>query len=138
MNHSLCRIFFDNFRGAFPNIIRNQSILKYTCFYRSTLGSLISVTSAYFFFNYFFLNFYFFISNAFFPTQPQCYLTFLWIKLQTLCRYGLMHIGIVILREVLYLLYLCWCLELGLFMSYLRDLFFFFIFICIMINRIIS
>ena len=39
------------------------------------------------------------------------------------------------LRHFLYLLYLSLCLELGLFMSYLCDLFFIFIFIFIMINR---
>ena len=39
------------------------------------------------------------------------------------------------LIRFLYLLYLCLCLELGLFMSNLCDLFFIFIFIFIMINR---
>ena len=39
------------------------------------------------------------------------------------------------LRNALYLLYLCLCQDLGLFMSYLRDLFLNFIFIFIMINR---
>ena len=47
----------------------------------------------------------------------------------------LIHIGIIMLRHFLYLLYLCLCLELDLFMSYLCDLFFIFIFIFIMINR---
>ena len=116
VNHNLCRIFFGNFRGAFPDNIRNQSILKYTCFYRSTLGSLISVTTA-----YFFKNLLFFYKKSFFLTQPQCCLIFS-IKLQMLRRCGLMDIGIVILRKVLYVLYLCWCLELGAFMSYLCDL----------------
>ena len=52
-----------------------------------------------------------------------------------LLRCYLIHIIIIILRHVLYLLYLCPCLDLGLFMSYLCDLFFIFIFILIMINR---
>ena len=42
------------------------------------------------------------------------------------------------LRHFLYFLYFCPCLELGLLMSYLCDFFFSFIFIFIMINRIIS
>ena len=52
-----------------------------------------------------------------------------------LLRCCLIHISIIILRHFLYLLYLCPCLDLGLFMSYLCDLFFIFIFIFIMINR---
>ena len=41
-------------------------------------------------------------------------------------------------RHFLHLPYLCPCLDLGLFMSYLCDLFNIFIFIFIMINRMIS
>ena len=108
----ICRKFQRSFS------CRNQSILKYTSVYRSTLGSLISVTPAYFFKK----KNLFFYKKRFFITQPQCCLIFSWIKLQMLRRCGLMDIGIVILRKVLYLLYLCWCLELGLFMSYLCDL----------------
>ena len=52
-----------------------------------------------------------------------------------LFRCCLIHIGIIILRHFLYLLYLCLCLELGLFMSDLCNLFFIFIIIFIMINR---
>ena len=52
-----------------------------------------------------------------------------------LFRCCLIHIGIIILRHFLYLLYLRLCLELGLFMSDLCDLFFILIFIFIMINR---
>ena len=55
-----------------------------------------------------------------------------------LFRCCLIHISIIILRHFLYLLYLCPCLNLGLFMSYLYDLFSLFIFIFIMINWIIS
>ena len=71
-------------------------------------------------------------------TQPQCCLTFSWIELQMLLRCCLTHVSIIILGHTLYLLYLCPCLDLGLFMPYLCDLFFNFIFIFIMINRIIS
>ena len=47
-------------------------------------------------------------------------------------------ISIVKIRQFAYLLYLCLCLDLDIFMSYLCDLFFFFFSIFIMINRIIS
>ena len=76
----------------------------------------------------------FFISNAFL-TQPQCCLSFPWIELQVLLRCCLIRISIIILRHFLYLLYLWPCLDLGLFMLYLCDLFVVFIFILIMINR---
>ena len=49
----------------------------------------------------------------------------------------LIHITIT-LGHFLYLLYLCPCLDLGLFMLYLCDAFFIFIFIFIMINHVIS
>ena len=65
-------------------------------------------------------------------------LNFSWLELQMLLRCCLIHISIMILRHVLYLLCLCPCLDLGLFMSYLCDLFFIFIFIFIMINSVIS
>ena len=55
-----------------------------------------------------------------------------------LLRFCLIHKSIIILRRFLYLLYLCLCLDLGLFMSCLYDLFFIFIIIFIMVNRIIS
>ena len=81
---------------------------------------------------------HFFISNAFFVIQPQCCLTFSWIELQMLLRCCLIHKSITIMRRFLYLLYLCPCLDLVLFMSYLCDLFFFFFSIFIMINCTIS
>ena len=85
----------------------------------------------------YYLTRFFFISNAFFSAQPQCCLTFSWIEHQILPKCYSIHISIIILRHFLYLLYLCPCLDLDLFMSYLRDLFLIFIFILIMINRII-
>ena len=51
---------------------------------------------------------------------------------------GLIHVSMIIVRHFLYLLYLYPCLNLGLFMLYVCDLFFIFILIFIMINRTIS
>ena len=70
----------------------------------------------------------------FFSIQPQCCLTFSLIKSQVLLRCCLIPLSIIILRYLLYLLYLCPGLDLGLFMSHLCDLFFIFIFIFIIIN----
>ena len=80
----------------------------------------------------------FFYKQRFLSTQPRCCLTFSWIELQMLLRCCSIHIIIIILRHVLCLLYLCPCLDLGFFMLYLCDLFFFFIFILNMINRTTS
>ena len=80
----------------------------------------------------------FYYKQRFFSTQPQCCLIFSWIELQMLLRCCLIHISIIILRHFLYLLYLCPCLDLGLFMSYLLDLFSILIFIFIMFNRVFS
>ena len=77
----------------------------------------------------------FFISNAFFSTHPQCFLTISWIQLQILLRCCLIHIIIIILRQTLYFLYLCPCLSLRLFMSYLCNLFFISSLILIVINH---
>ena len=80
----------------------------------------------------------FFYKQHFFSTQPQSCLTLSWIELQMLLRCCLIHISIIMLGHFLYLLYLCPCLDLcrflDLFMSYLYDLLFIFIFI--IINRI--
>ena len=74
---------------------------------------------------------------SFFLSQPHCCLTFSWIELQMLLRCCLIHKSIIILRHFLYLLHLCTCLDLGLFMSCQCDLILFFIFILIKINRLI-
>ena len=74
----------------------------------------------------------FFYKQRFFSTHPQCCLTFSWIELQMLIRCRLIHKSIIILKDFLYLLYLCPCLYLGLFFSYLCYVFFIFIFIFIM------
>ena len=116
----------------FPSNFHSDKFVTWRSFF-SYLFYLISLTI--------FSGFWatrFFYKQRFFSTQRQCWLTFSWIELQTLLRCCLIHIIIIILRHVLYLLYLCPCLDLGLFMSYLCDLFFIFIFIFIMINRIIS
>ena len=68
----------------------------------------------------------FFCKQRYFLTQPQCCLTFSWIELQVLLRCCLIYITIIILRHILYLVYLCPCLGLNQFMSYLCDSFFFF------------
>ena len=55
-----------------------------------------------------------------------------------LLRCCLMHITIIILRQILYLVYLCPCLGVGLFMLYLCDLFLIFSLIFVAISHIIS
>ena len=82
--------------------------------------------------------FFFFFWATLFLNKPQCCLTSSWIGLQMLLGCSLIHISIIIVRHFLYVLYLCPCLDLGLLMSYLCDLFFIFIFIFIIINCIIS
>ena len=80
----------------------------------------------------------FFYKQRVFSTQSQCCLTLSWIELQMLFRCCLINKGIIIVRHIIHLLYLRPCLHLGLFMLYLCDLFFIFIVIFIMFNRIIS
>ena len=55
-----------------------------------------------------------------------------------LLRSCLIHITIIISRHILYLVYSCPCLGLGLFVLYLCDLFFFFSLIFIVSNHITS
>ena len=61
----------------------------------------------------------FFYKQRFFSTQSPCCLTFSWIQLEMLLH-------VIVLRHILYLVYLCLCLGLGQFMSYLCDLSFYF------------
>ena len=70
----------------------------------------------------------FFYKQRFFSTQLHCCLTFSWIELQMLLTCCLIHISIITTRHFLCLLHLCPCLDVGLFMSYLRELFFILIF----------
>ena len=63
-------------------------------------------------------------------------LTFSWIELPIMVRCCLIHIIIIIMRHILYLAYLCPCLCLGLFISYLCVLFFIFSLTFIVINHI--
>ena len=48
-----------------------------------------------------------------FISQPQSCWNFSWIELQMLLRCCLIHITIIILRHILYLVFLCLCLGLG-------------------------
>ena len=73
----------------------------------------------------------------FFSTQPQCCLTF-WSELQMLLRCCLIHTTNFMLSHILFLVYLFLCLDLGLFMLYLCDLFFIFSLIFSVINHITS
>ena len=79
-----------------------------------------------------------FYKQCFFSTQPRYCLTFSWIELQMLRRCCLIHIGIIVVRNFLNALYLCPCLDLGLSILYLCDLFFIFTFISVGSNRITS
>ena len=74
-----------------------------------------------------------FFKQRFFSTQPQCCLTLLWIELQVLLRCCLIHI-IKLFQDIFYVLYFYPCLGLGLFMSYLCDLFFIFSLVFFTIN----
>ena len=71
---------------------------------------------------------HFFSKQHLFSAQLQCCLNFSWIELQMLLSCCLIHIAIIILSHILYLVYLYPCLDLGLFMSYLCDLFIYFSF----------
>ena len=83
-----------------------------------------------------------FYKQHYVSTQPQCCLTFSWIELQILLRYCLikkdLHTETFFTSAVFDLLYSCPCLDLGLFMSYLCDLFFIFIFLLILINHYLT
>ena len=68
------------------------------------------------------LNYTVFYKRRLFSTWPQCCLTFLWIELQILLSSCLIHIAIIIVRHILYILYSCPCLGLGLFTWYICDL----------------
>ena len=60
------------------------------------------------------------------------------IRNRRFLRRCLIHIAITILRNILYIVYLCSCLGLGLSVSYMCDLFFIFSFIFIAIYHITS
>ena len=79
-----------------------------------------------------------FYKQRFFSTQPHCCLTFSWIELQMFLRCGLIPITIIIMKHILYLVCLCPCLGLGLFMPSLCDLLFIFSLIFSIINHITS
>ena len=77
---------------------------------------------------------FFFKKKHFFSTQPQRCIIFSQIDLQMLLTFFLIHIAIMLLRPILYLVYLWPCLGQGLFMSYLCDILFIFSLIFIVIN----
>ena len=64
--------------------------------------------------------------QRFFSAQPQCCLTFSWSEFQMLLRCCLIQTSIIMLWHFLYLLYLCPCQDLGLFMLYPCYLLFYF------------
>ena len=76
--------------------------------------------------------------HAFFCKQRIFHFFFWWIKLKMLLRCCITHAAIIILRDISYLVYLCPCLGLPAFMSYLYDLLFIFNLIFIAINHITS
>ena len=77
-----------------------------------------------------------YISKAFFQLNFSVVWLFLWIELQMLLRSCWIHITIIILGHFLFLVYLRPCIDLGLFLSYLCDLFFIFSLIYFAINHI--
>ena len=89
------------------------------------------------------LNFFFFSKDIHacfykqhvFAAQPQCCSTVSWIELQMFLSCCLIYVKINIPRHILYLVYMCPCLCLGLFMSYLFDIFFIFSLIFIVTNN---
>ena len=92
------------------------------------------------FFFFFFLTFQSFLSTRFFTSNvfsapPQCCLTLSWNEFQMLLRCYLIHIKSPCWKTF-YIYYICTnqCLDLGLFMLYLFDLYLIFIFILIMVN----
>ena len=80
----------------------------------------------------------FFYKQHCFSTQTQCYLTFSWIQLQTLRRFCLLHITIIVLRHISYLVQSYPWLDLVLFMCIYVIYFSFPASFCITINQIIS
>ena len=76
-----------------------------------------------------YFNYTLFLQATFFSTEPQCCLTFSWFELQMLLWCYLIHINIVIVC-------LCPFLGLGLFISFLYDVFFNFRLVFIVINHV--
>ena len=74
-----------------------------------------------------------------YPNQiwlARCCLTLSWIGLKILLMCCLLQISIIMLRYILYWVYVC--LSVGLFMSYICNLFYFYSLIFIVINHKIS
>ena len=104
----------------------NTNLIPHTCFYMQPFFNSASVA-------------YLFHSFKWVKTLPQILLcSFLNTFTQMLLWCCLIHITIIILRNVLYLVYLRLYLGVGLFMSYLLDAFFIFRLVFIIMNHIIS
>ena len=73
-----------------------------------------------------------------FLTHPQCCLTFSWLELQMLLQGCLIHMTFILLKRIIYVVYSCPYLGLGLFMPHLFDLFFISSLIFTVINHITS
>ena len=73
-----------------------------------------------------------------FLTHPQCCLTFSWLELQMLLQGCLIHMTFILLKRIIYVVYSCPYLGLGLFMPHLFDLLFISSLIFTVINHITS
>ena len=67
----------------------------------------------------------FFYRQRFFSTQPQCCLAFLWIEIQMLLRSCLIDIAIIILRHILYLVFMSMPRPRSIHVVYMRSIFHF-------------
>ena len=126
MNERMFMLLFCLFISYFTHFFSNIVILIYLSIYLfvNHIGTFQILSQFIFWlFSNFELQIHaFFISTAFISTERQCSLTFSWIDLQILLRCWYIHKMIIILSQFLYLLYLCPCLDLILFMSYLSNL----------------
>ena len=67
----------------------------------------------------------FFYRQRFFSTQSQCCLAFLWIEIQMLLRSCLIDIAIIILRHILYLVFMSMPRPRSIHVVYMRSIFHF-------------
>ena len=67
----------------------------------------------------------FFYRQRFFSTQPQCCLAFSWIEIQMLLRSCLIDIAIIILRHILYLVFMSMPRPRSIHVVYMRSIFHF-------------
>ena len=102
---------------------------SYSCISSKYLERLTVVCSIHY-------TLFYFISNAFFSTQHQCWLTFSWIVLQIWLRCCLIHILIILIQFFIFSIFLSMCRSI----YFVSTWFIFFIYIPIVIimNHIIS